>query len=584
LVSSSVINLLVAGGLIRPAPEASPDEFEFGHALLHEAAYESLLRHERRTLHLAAGEVLEAEGNQGDELKPVLADHFLRSGQPTRALEHLCGAGEAALRRFAVSEASTHFAQALDLLDARGADRPRLEQVVLGLGRALELQNRFADALRAYEWLEGAAGARQEPALQLTALTARAKVLATPNPSQDPPEAEAALEKALGLARQLQDPATESRVLWNQMILRVYSGGDVRQAIRSGRESLELARRHNLTEQTAFTLNDLGYAYTALDDPTSSLEALGEAEALWRSLENWPMLADCLAASVVGKHMLGQFDSARAASGEALAISRKIGNVWGEANCRLYVSYVHLDSGRPDLALDATAETARLGHQAGHAVAAYVARADRAWIYSCLGKPKESLAMISGLLASSPPMPEHLVLPHALALRGRIHLRAGNLGDARADFKRAGGIMPSEGLRLMSPFVLPLGTAELALAEERAADALVILEGQMTYLQDHHARVFFPEAMLLRGRARWQAGNLEGAYQDLVDAFRSAEEIGLVRLLPSIASQLSRLSAGSGHPEDVEAWETRARSARERIARRIPDESLRISFEAFESA
>jgi len=570
---------LLRAGLILPSEDSQDDEFVFAHTLLQEAAYASLLRYERRELHQAVGEVLEASyPERGEDLAPVLAEHFLHSRNPARALDHLCRAGKAADRLFAVDEASGHFARAFDLLNPTTSDRDRVEEVALGLGRALELQNRFADALRVYDWMEAAGRQRPDDALRLAALVARAKVLGTPNPAQDPARAEQALEEALDLAHRLGDVASESRILWNRMIARVYSGGDVGDAIRMGQASLALARRHGLTEQMAFTLNDLAYGYTALDDPTSALEAQTEAEGLWRSLGNWPMLADCLATSVVSHHMLGELSKARTASEEALAISRKIGNLWGQANSQLYRSYVDFDAGRPDLAFQAAEQTAGLGSQAGHVVAAFVASADRAWMAACLGDVEGGLQRILQLLQAPPPMPQRLIIPHALGILGRIRVRAGDLIGAREAFDQALTIMPDEGLRLMAPFALPVGRAELALAERRPEEGLAVLDTYLTYLEAHRGRVFLPEALFLRGRLLAVKDGLAAAHGDLQEALRMAEEEGILRLVGPVASWLGQVCDAVDRPQEAAAFRSRGREAYQAIASHIPQASLRRSF------
>jgi predicted ATPase len=55
------LDTLIDAGLITPAEDPASQAFIFRHALLHDAAYASLLRAERRSLHRVVGEVLEAD-------------------------------------------------------------------------------------------------------------------------------------------------------------------------------------------------------------------------------------------------------------------------------------------------------------------------------------------------------------------------------------------------------------------------------------------------------------------------------------------------------------------------------------------
>src|SRR5262249_32837748 len=71
----------------------SPAErvYRFRHALVRDAAYALSSKEERVALHRLAGEYLEARG-EPDSL--VLAEHFVRGGEPLRAAPHHLRAAE----------------------------------------------------------------------------------------------------------------------------------------------------------------------------------------------------------------------------------------------------------------------------------------------------------------------------------------------------------------------------------------------------------------------------------------------------------------------------------------------------------
>ena len=64
-------------------------------------------------------------------------------------------------------------------------------------------------------------------------------------------------DEALALARQLQDHAAEAKILWHLGLL-YGTNNDGEQAISFGEQSLALALEHHVTEQVAYTRNDLG--------------------------------------------------------------------------------------------------------------------------------------------------------------------------------------------------------------------------------------------------------------------------------------------------------------------------------------
>ena len=107
------LGLLEASGLVQVATLEPELEYLFRHALVQDAAYSSLLKQDRRTLHrLAAETLLTLYPERHRELAAVIALHFERAGDPAGAVEHLVVAGEHALERFANREALAFFDRA----------------------------------------------------------------------------------------------------------------------------------------------------------------------------------------------------------------------------------------------------------------------------------------------------------------------------------------------------------------------------------------------------------------------------------------------------------------------------------------
>ncbi|WP_439364078.1 adenylate/guanylate cyclase domain-containing protein [Bradyrhizobium sp. DASA03005] len=119
-------------------PEAN---YSFKHALVQEAAYESLLRSKRQVLHTRIGDVLREKFPVVAETEPeVLAHHFTEAGLSEIALEWWRKAGQQALKRSAYSEAIAHLGKAIAIADQL-PDEPRRMMSRLHLqiayGRAL---------------------------------------------------------------------------------------------------------------------------------------------------------------------------------------------------------------------------------------------------------------------------------------------------------------------------------------------------------------------------------------------------------------------------------------------------------------
>lgn len=130
-------------------------KYVFRHAMIRDAAYDSLLKSERQALHRQIAGILEAIGPSGDPGQmALLAHHFSRAAQLERAIPRWLQAGLAALRQSSPREAIAHFREGIDALRLQPASSTRLEQ-------ELEFQINLA---LAYTAIEGWAGPRVEKA------------------------------------------------------------------------------------------------------------------------------------------------------------------------------------------------------------------------------------------------------------------------------------------------------------------------------------------------------------------------------------------------------------------------------------
>lgn len=115
-IPGDLARLVTAGLLVRTGP-GTPATYGFKHALVQDAAYQSLLRATRREHHRRVGETLERRFPDVVATQPeLLAHHFTEAGELLPALTHWYRAGEAALARSANQEAASHFRRGLELL------------------------------------------------------------------------------------------------------------------------------------------------------------------------------------------------------------------------------------------------------------------------------------------------------------------------------------------------------------------------------------------------------------------------------------------------------------------------------------
>jgi tetratricopeptide (TPR) repeat protein len=137
----AALDKLVAAGIVLPEGRGLERGFSFKHALVRDAAYESLLLGRRREWHERIARALEQSfpGTVANEPE-LLAYHFAEAGSAAPACDYRMRAGDRAVSRSAYQEAVAHFSAGLKLADALPdpADQTRRKlDFLLKLGPAL---------------------------------------------------------------------------------------------------------------------------------------------------------------------------------------------------------------------------------------------------------------------------------------------------------------------------------------------------------------------------------------------------------------------------------------------------------------
>jgi class 3 adenylate cyclase/predicted ATPase len=104
-------DLLISGGAGQDA------NYRFKHALIQDAAYDSLLKSRRQALHRRAAELLRDQPERAAAEPEVIAHHFAQAGLDELAIEWWGNAGDQALRRSAFQEAIARLAKAIAMAD-----------------------------------------------------------------------------------------------------------------------------------------------------------------------------------------------------------------------------------------------------------------------------------------------------------------------------------------------------------------------------------------------------------------------------------------------------------------------------------
>jgi tetratricopeptide (TPR) repeat protein len=544
---------LEAAGLIQLFAAQPELEYIFRHALVRDAAYGSLLHRQRRALHQAAGEALEANadaGPLGAGLAPLLGHHFDEAGDAVRALRYYTLAGEAAAAQYALPEAIGFFDRALVLARGQsGLDAATLMALYRQRGRALQSIGQWDLTWRNYLELEDEAQARGAPALRLAGLIERATLRAVFGPMFDPAASVSLSHQALALAEQLHDRAARARILWNMM--RATSYDDVDGGLAIGEQALTLARQAGDTRQLAFTLHDLHYTFRAAGQFDRALDVLAEARALFRQLGDQHMLADNLNQTAMLLLPMGELDQVVTLTEEADTVSVGSRNDGQHNLSHLMAGSAYLDRGRPDLAL------AKLQAAWATVVSPWsygIVAQGLAEVWASLGNLEEALTTLQTNSAHTRQVPLWTLLGRGLLGQqalveialGRLKAAAATVAEAKA---LTGAGMQFGALTLDRSEKLFIADVQLALARHDPAAALALCAESLPTMRRLSLRRPLPEMLSLQAAALEAAGQPEAAYHSLLEARAVATAIGQRRTLWSILARLAAYEAARGEPE-----------------------------------
>jgi predicted ATPase len=320
----------------RGAPPAA--SYTFKHALIQEAAYQSLLKTTRQRHHRRIAETLEARFPELVETQPELvARHCTHAGLTERAIEYWLRAGQRALQRSASHEAIRHFGEGLRLLATLPDTRERQQ-------RELQLRALQSLGLIAVEGY-GAEGVQQS--------YARARELCR-NLGQ-PPETFPVL---LGLwsfymVRSERKPTCE---VSQELLEAAHRSGDD-----SARLEAELA-----AAITAFWQG----LHTAASEHSARVLELYDvkrhgAHALFYG-QDPAAYAHVFAA--MSLWCLGHPDQARARASAACAVAENIGHPFTKVGAECFASMVHIFCGEFDAALGLATKALTVSTEQGFAM------------------------------------------------------------------------------------------------------------------------------------------------------------------------------------------------------------------------
>ncbi len=286
------IAVLESSGVVRLQSTTPELTFAFRHALIHDVMYEGILNRERRELHLAVAEALEAlYPERGHEYAPTLAHHFEKARELERSIPYFLDAARGAMSQGAHREAHHYYAEAHQAVEASSSDRPQWKvDAALGLSRS---GLNFIPAHQNIAWLQQAIPVAER---------------------MDSPDALAALYIQLIRIRNMQGDSYANSSYRNQLETAYSLVDDIT-------DSAVTASLHGMMGQALRSADEYEKSVGPLTESVAGLEAAGKfAEASFEA----SMLADSLST-------VGRFDEAA----DAVARAHELGKASGDPNAIL---------------------------------------------------------------------------------------------------------------------------------------------------------------------------------------------------------------------------------------------------------
>jgi predicted ATPase/class 3 adenylate cyclase len=550
------------------------NEYAFRHVLIQEAAYESILLKTRAALHRQIGDIMEElYTDRIEEFAPLLAHHFY-AAQDLRSLKYDILSGEKAARLYANREAATHFRRALEVARQTNGELSQIRHLFSELGRVLELAGLYEEALENYNEEQDFGRTRGDRSIETAALMAKAPLYSTFTPLHDSAMSERLLVQALEISQEISDRAAQARISWNLMLNYLFAK-KLDQALEHGELALSLARELDQPEQLAYVLNDLCRLYTCRGEFDKAYGVIVEARELWRTLENEVMFADSLGSEAEARFNAGEFDLSFQRSQEALQITEKIENLWGQSYDRMLMAFVLLERGVLGQGIQLAEQSIQLADRAGLIASGIGLRSELGWIYSYCGDLQKGLEVVDAAFqVAATKQPAWMAFPQAAEIR--MFLLQGDLPSAQQ----------ATGEELLEPISIPyarytiflsLANIELVIAKGEYELALALAESLLHEVLPL-TRIDIADVLRWKGKALIGLGRFDEAQQALTEARSLAEKFGCNLQLWPILEVLADVHERRGNPEEAAASRQEALWIVEKIAESLRETGYLNSF------
>jgi class 3 adenylate cyclase/predicted ATPase len=329
--------------------------YMFKHALIRDAAYDSMLRSRRREIHGRIARVLEADPRVlKDREAETIARHFEAAQEIRRAIDYWEKAGQQARGHSANQEAAAHFAHAIHLLRSHVAQRERAEhelrlRIELG-GQLIACHGNGASEVEEnYEHARALLDRVHDRQLAFRAQHGLRTFYMVHGPLQ---RARDLGEQLLQLAKELGDDSLLLQA-YRPHGLCLFAIGE----FTSARQYLEGAialyrpdahgsqRFEYISDPLVLARCNLGWTMCFLHDRTQALDQAHRAIELAEQLDHQHSLAFALSLAASTHQVLRELDSTQALAERTLGLSQTYGYPYWAAWARMLLGWVRGQSG-----------------------------------------------------------------------------------------------------------------------------------------------------------------------------------------------------------------------------------------------
>jgi DNA-binding SARP family transcriptional activator len=532
------LEALLDGRLVTERP-ADRRPYTPAHDYIREVVYSESNEARRRVYHRRALLALEA----GNAPAAECAFHALAALLDEPAFRFSLAAGDEAFASYAVQEALAHFDTAREvvrrmLAGGHTVDGQALSRLCRQRGQALELIQNDEAAQANYDEMLELAVRRRDQALELAALISLGTLHGSYTGVFNPPKARESALKALAQARDLGDRQAEAGVLWALTVIEFFGAGDSSLIMEYGRQALALARELGLKEILGGTLNILCWPLVGQKQLERALEALTEAQLVWRELGNLPRLGEASRFMLIIHFIAGDNRRLLLASEQLAALGVFSGSRLDQLNAIVWLANVNTRQGRFAQALDYLEESAVLCADIGYSNEQQGHEIGRIILYLAAGALDEAERSADSLYtqrAAIMPSFTHFYLTHVV----RVKIACGRLDEGQALLDELLPTAPIDAPGSHMITLMAIAYGELNLARGRPADLFAGLEGRARPYREAGFGYYLADELWLRGRAELALGRLDAARAALLQAGETAaaqeERAILWKILASLA-------------------------------------------------